>query len=63
MVFILDNLNAHSSDLVMREMQDENTEIIFNAPYAPELSPVENYFCRLKHVLKDIEFANKLELT
>ena len=40
----MDNCKVHHSALVKDYMQDLEIRVIYNAPYSPELNPIERVF-------------------
>jgi transposase len=59
LVYIMDNLWAHKSSLVMRIMQENKAFLLFTPSNTPQFSPIENMFGLIKNRMKDYYFKNK----
>ena len=71
LIFILDNLWAHKSSLIMRIAQDERIKMLLTPSNTPEFSgsitivitlmfiAIENLFSLTKKKLKDVELNSK----
>lgn len=59
LVFILDNLWAHKSSLIMDLMKDDLAYMLLLPSHTPEFSPIENMFGLVKKRMKDFEFKKK----
>ena len=56
LVFQHDNLLAHKSSEIMKIMEDDQIEMIYNPSHTPEFSAVENTFADLKRRLGGFQF-------
>ena len=60
LVFVMDNLWAHKSNLIMDLMKKEDKVIMLLLPsHTPEFSPIENMFGLIKKHMRDYEFKQK----
>ena len=48
LVFVMDNLLAHKSSLIVYIIQDEQASILYTPSSSPQFSPIENVFSRIK---------------
>ena len=63
MVFILDNLWAHKSGLIMKIINNEDRcSMIMTPANTPEFSPIENLFSMSKRILSKRKLPKKIEL-
>ncbi|MGC8551175.1 MAG: IS630 family transposase [Acidobacteriaceae bacterium] len=51
-VVILDNLGSHKISGVEHAIQSAGTSLLYLPPYSPDLNPIENFFARLKTLLR-----------
>lgn len=55
-VFFMDNASVHKKDDLVRICEEAKQTILFNAPYTPELNPIEMFFDEWKNrVRKDFQ--------
>ena len=47
---IMDNLKAHKAERVRELIEARGCEVIFLAPYSPELNPIEEAFSKIKGI-------------
>ena len=59
-VVLLDNASTHMSDEVVEAINATGAQIIYAAPYSPDLNPIENYFSVYKAYLKKYSTQMKL---
>ena len=62
-VVLLDNASTHMSDEVVDAIRHTGAQIIYSAPYSPDLNPIENYFSVYKAHLKKYSVQMKLNWT
>ena len=61
-LFILDNLLAHKSSLIMKIMNGEDRcKMLFTPSNSPELSPIENMFSQTKKIISKKYLVEKNE--
>ncbi len=51
---IMDNAKAHTSARIEEEIKAVGATLVFLPPYSPDLSPIENYWSKLKTILRSI---------
>lgn len=59
---IVDNATAHKSARIEKEIKAAGAYLIFLPPYSPDLSPIENYWSKLKTILRSIGARTYKEL-
>ena len=51
-VVILDNLGSHKSKAVRDAVRAVGAKLLFLPAYSPDLNPIEQFFAKLKHLLR-----------
>jgi hypothetical protein len=51
-VVVLDNASIHHSEQIVELIQSTGAEILYTAPYSPDLNPIELMFANYKQMLK-----------
>jgi transposase len=51
-VVIMDNLAAHKVDGVRQMIEARRAKLVYLPPYSPDLNPIEQYFAKLKALLR-----------
>ena len=51
-IVILDNLGSHKSKAVRTAIRAVGARLLFLPPYSPDLNPIEQFFSKLKHLLR-----------
>lgn len=51
-IVILDNLGSHKGLAARRAIQAVRAHLLFLPPYSPDLNPIEQFFAKLKHLLR-----------
>jgi transposase len=59
---IVDNASAHKSARIEEEINSKGAHLFFLPPYSPDLSPIENYWSKLKTILRTIGARTYKEL-
>ncbi len=49
---IMDNLGSHKSQAVRDSITKQGAHLLFLPPYSPDLNPIENFFSKLKALLR-----------
>ena len=49
---IMDNLGSHKSQAVRDSIMEQGAYLLFLPPYSPDLNPIENFFSKLKALLR-----------
>jgi transposase len=52
-IVIMDNLGSHKSKAVRRAIRAVGAYLFFLPKYSPDLNPIEQFFSKLKHWLRD----------
>lgn len=47
-LFFMDNARVHKEDTIKRMLESANHHYVFNAPYTPEMNPIEVFFSQWK---------------
>jgi transposase len=64
-IVVMDNVGAHKCQAALARIEQAGASVLFLPPYSPELNPIEEYWSKLKHLLKkfgartrdDLDFA------
>lgn len=51
-ILVMDNLNTHKSEKVIKLLSDMNVEVRFLPAYSPDLNPIEKMWSKLKSLLR-----------
>jgi transposase len=51
-VVVMDNLSAHKGERVRELIQERGCELLYLAPYSPDLNPIEEAFSKVKGLLR-----------
>ena len=51
-IVILDNLGSHRSMAARRAIRSAGAKLLFLPKYSPDLNPIEQFFAKLKHLLR-----------
>ena len=51
-VVILDNPGSHKGKAVRRAIRASGARLLFLPPYSPDLTPIEQVFAKLKHLMR-----------
>jgi transposase len=51
-IVIFDNLGSHKVDGVQEAIQSAGATVLYLPPYSPDLNPIENFFAKLKALLR-----------
>ncbi len=52
-IVILDNLGSHKGKAVRRAIREAGAKLLFLPKYSPDLNPIEQFFAKLKHWLRN----------
>jgi len=58
-VVILDNYKVHLSQRAKSLIEGVGATILFLPPYSPDFSPIENYWSKVKKILRDLKARSK----
>ena len=59
---ILDNLGSHKGKAVRQAIRAVGARLLFLPKYSPDLNPIEQFFAKLKHFLRDAAKRNRDDL-
>jgi len=51
-IVIMDNLGSHKGKKVRKAIRDVGAKLFFLPPYSPDLNPIEQFFAKLKTLLR-----------
>jgi putative transposase len=54
-IVIMDNLGSHKSTAVRHAIRRAGAKLFFLPKYSPDLNPIEQFFAKLKHRLRDAQ--------
>ncbi len=52
---VLDNARIHLGEMVKEAIEKKGAKLIFLSPYSPEFSPIENFWSKVKAILKKLK--------
>lgn len=58
-VVIMDNLGAHRPSRIRELIEERGCELLYLPAYSPDLSPIEEAFAKVKHILRKIGARTK----
>jgi transposase len=61
-IVIMDNLNAHKSEIVLEVVQSYHAMVKFLPAYSPDLNPIEKMWSKLKQILRGLKPRTDQEL-
>ncbi len=61
-IFFMDNASIHKSKLYMTGNFNKNYTTLYNAPYTPQLNPIENCFSKIKSYVKKSHVKTEKQL-
>ncbi len=56
---VMDNLSAHKGQRVRKVIEDRGCQLLYLPPYSPDLNPIEEWFSKVKRLLRVIETRAK----
>ena len=57
-IVIMDNLGSHKGKAVRQAIQAAGAKLFFLPKYSPDLNPIEQFFAKLKHLLRKAAARN-----
>lgn len=51
-IVVMDNLSVHKSKRVEQLIEEAGAQLLFLAPYSPDMNPIEEAFSKVKSVLR-----------
>jgi len=61
-VYFMDNAKIHKANQVMLNIFNKYQTTLYNAPYSPQLNPIEYSFSKLKSIVRKMRVKNQKEL-
>ena len=58
-IVVMDNLGSHKSQAVRQAIRQAGAKLLFLPKYSPDLNPIEQFFAKLKHHLRDAQQRTK----
>lgn len=52
-IVVMDNLGSHKGKAVRRAIRGAGAKLLFLPKYSPDLNPIEQFFAKLKHYLRE----------
>jgi transposase len=52
-IVVMDNLGSHKGAAVRQAIRAASAKLLFLPKYSPDLNPIEQFFAKLKHFLRD----------
>jgi transposase len=62
-IVVMDNLGSHKGKLVRQAIREAGAKLLFLPKYSPDLNPIEQFFAKLKHWLRQAAARSFDELT
>lgn len=59
---VMDNAKIHLGEIVKNFIEDAGATLIYLSPYSPEFSPIENFWSKVKSILRKLKTRNYLDL-
>ncbi|WP_287137103.1 transposase, partial [Crocosphaera sp.] len=52
---VLDNARIHLGEMVKEAIEEKGAKLIYLSPYSPEFSPIENFWSKVKAILRKLK--------
>lgn len=52
---VLDNARVHLGEMVKEAIEKKGAKLIYLSPYSPEFSPIENFWSKVKAILRKLK--------
>jgi len=62
-IVVMDNLGSHKGKQVRQAIREAGAKLLFLPKYSPDLNPIEQFFAKLKHWLRQAAARSLDELT
>ncbi len=59
---VMDKAKIHCGEMVKEFIEEAGAKLIYLSPCSPEFSPIENFWSKVKSILKKIKTRNYLDL-
>ncbi|ACB53199.1 transposase [Crocosphaera subtropica ATCC 51142] len=58
----MDNAKIHLGEIVREAIEEAGASLMYLPPYSPEFSPIENFWSKVKAILRKIKARNYKDL-
>jgi transposase len=52
---VMDNARIHGGEMVKEAIEQAGAKVLYLSPYSPEFSPIENFWSKVKAILKKLK--------
>jgi transposase len=59
---VMDNAKIYCGEMVREFIEEAGAKLIYLSPYSPEFSPIENFWSKVKSILRKLKTRNYLDL-
>ena len=59
---VMDNAKIHLGEIIRKEIEKVGAKLVYLAPYSPDFSPIENFWSKVKGILKKIAPRTNIDL-
>lgn len=59
---VMDNAKIHLGETIRKEIEKVGAKLIYLSPYSPDFSPIENFWSKIKALLKKMSPRSYVEL-
>lgn len=59
---VMDNAKIHLGEIVREVIEQAGASLVYLPPYSPEFSPIENFWSKVKAILRKIQARNYCDL-
>lgn len=59
---VMDNAQIHLGEIIRKEIEKAGAKLVYLAPYSPDFSPIENFWSKVKEILKKIAPRTYIDL-
>ena len=59
---VIDNATIHLGEMIRKEIEKVGAKLVYLSPYSPDFSPIENFWSKVKEILKKIAPRTYIDL-
>lgn len=59
---VMDNAKIHLGEIIRQEIEKVGAKLVYLSPYSPDFSPIENFWSKVKGILKKISPRTNFDL-